>query len=51
MYELTRAGMEDLHAHAEAIAATSTALDRFLTRYEEFAALHRRTGSADPLTR
>jgi PadR family transcriptional regulator, regulatory protein PadR len=51
IYELTRAGMEDLHVQAGTIGATSTALDRFLTRYEEFVALGRRAGSADPLAR
>lgn len=53
IYELTRAGMEHLHDHAQAIAATSTALERFLTRYEEFVALGRRvpTPSADPPAR
>ena len=51
MYELTRAGMEELHRHAEAIAATSATLERFLTRYEEFVALGRRAGSGDPLAR
>lgn len=47
MYELTRRGMEELHDHAEAIASTGAALDRFLTRYEEFVAMGRRAGSAD----
>ena len=42
IYELTRAGMEELHRHAEAIAASTAALERFLTRYEEFVALGRR---------
>ena len=51
IYELTRAGMEELHAHAEAIAASSTALERFLTRYEEFVALGRRAPTVDRLPR
>ena len=51
IYELTRAGMEELHQHAGTIAATTAALDRFLTRYEEFVALGRRTARVGPLQR
>jgi len=51
IYELTRAGMEDLHANAGTIAATATALERFLTRYEEFAALGRRAEHGARLAR
>ena len=40
IYELTRAGREDLHAHAKAIAATSQTLQVFLSRYNEFVALN-----------
>jgi PadR family transcriptional regulator, regulatory protein PadR len=41
-YELTRAGMEALHEHAGALAATAEKLESFLSRYEEFVALRRR---------
>jgi poly-beta-hydroxybutyrate-responsive repressor len=40
IYELTRAGREDLHAHAKAIAATSHTLQIFLSRYNEFVAIN-----------
>jgi PadR family transcriptional regulator, regulatory protein PadR len=36
IYQLTRAGMEDLHAHVGALAETRRVLDRLLSRYEEF---------------
>lgn len=36
IYQLTRAGMEDLHAHVGALAQTRRVLDRLLSRYEEF---------------
>jgi poly-beta-hydroxybutyrate-responsive repressor len=39
MYELTRAGREELHFHAKALAATSHTLAVFLSRYREFVAL------------
>ena len=39
MYELTRAGMEELHDSAKALLATDAILDRFLSRYSEFVAL------------
>jgi PadR family transcriptional regulator, regulatory protein PadR len=45
-YELTRAGMETLHEHAGALAATAETLESFLSRYEEFVALRRRPVSA-----
>lgn len=41
IYELTRAGMEELHRHAKAVAATQDALATFLSRYGEFVALSR----------
>jgi poly-beta-hydroxybutyrate-responsive repressor len=40
IYELTRAGREDLHAHAKALAITSQTLQVFLSRYNEFVALN-----------
>lgn len=39
IYELTRVGMEELHAQALALAGARRTLDVFLSRYEEFAAL------------
>ena len=39
IYELTRAGMEELHERAKALAATRDAVDVFLSRYGEFVAL------------
>ncbi len=38
-YELTRAGMEELHEAAGALRATQRLLSGFLSRYEEFVAL------------
>jgi DNA-binding PadR family transcriptional regulator len=40
IYELTRAGREELHAHAKALAITSQTLQVFLSRYNEFVALN-----------
>lgn len=39
IYELTRAGMEELHRLAKSLAAASASLDVFLSRYAEFVAL------------
>jgi PadR family transcriptional regulator, regulatory protein PadR len=39
IYQLTRAGMEDLHAHVGALAETRRVLDRLLSRYQEFVAV------------
>ena len=36
IYELTRAGMEDLHVTAQALQGTRDVLDAFLSRYGEF---------------
>lgn len=41
IYELTRSGMEQLHAQAKALVATSDVLESFLSRYREFVALPR----------
>jgi len=38
-YEITRAGMEELHRSAKAIAAGQETVTAFLSRYEEFVAL------------
>lgn len=40
-YEITRAGMEELHRSAKAIAAGQQTVAGFLSRYEEFVALPR----------
>jgi poly-beta-hydroxybutyrate-responsive repressor len=42
IYELTRAGTEELHRRAVSLAAGRDVLDRFLSRYEEFVAIRRR---------
>lgn len=39
IYQLTRAGMEELHAHAKSLAAASEVLALFRSRYEEFVTL------------
>jgi len=39
IYELTRAGMEELHASAQGLMATNGILNVFLSRYSEFVAL------------
>lgn len=41
IYEITRAGMEDLHGRAKGLAEARATLDTFLVRYEEFVALRR----------
>jgi PadR family transcriptional regulator PadR len=48
-YEITRAGMEELHRNAKAVAAGQDTVATFLSRYEEFVALphpSRRPGSS-----
>ena len=47
-YEITRAGMEELHRNAKAIAAGQQTVDAFLSRYEEFVALPPRANSSQP---
>ena len=39
VYEITRAGAEELHAHALGLAETTRILERFVSRYSEFVAL------------
>ncbi len=39
IYELTRPGMEALHAASQALLETNTVLTTFLSRYSEFVAL------------
>ena len=46
IYEITRRGMEELHRGAKATAAARETLDIFLSRYEEFAAVHARRAPA-----
>ncbi len=41
IYELTRAGMEELHRRAKELVRTQETLDVFLSRYGEFVALPR----------
>jgi len=41
IYELTRAGMEELHRHAKSLGAGREALGVFLSRYGEFVSLER----------
>ncbi len=41
IYQLTRAGMQELHEGAKAIARTRELLDVFLSRYAEFVTLAR----------
>src|SRR5919197_152482 len=41
IYQLTRAGMEELHHRAKSLVAAREALDVFLSRYGEFVALRR----------
>ena len=46
IYELTRAGMEELHRRAKELSATRDTLDVFLSRYGEFVALRREPARA-----
>ena len=39
VYELTRAGMEELHRQARSLAESENAIAAFLSRYAEFVAL------------
>ena len=48
IYQLTRAGMEELHSSAKALAATNDALDVFLSRYGEFVSLERPAARTSP---
>ncbi len=51
IYELTRAGMEELHRHARALAGTDDLLRIFLSRYAEFVSLPAaRDSAAIPVT-
>jgi PadR family transcriptional regulator PadR len=46
IYELTRAGMQELHAAARAVERTHAILGLFLSRYGEFVALPHERGPA-----
>jgi poly-beta-hydroxybutyrate-responsive repressor len=48
IYELTRAGMEELHRRAKALAAARETVDTFLSRYGEFVSLSRAGRGGDP---
>jgi poly-beta-hydroxybutyrate-responsive repressor len=39
IYEITRAGSESLHEHAQALQGTAEILEGFVSRYGEFVAL------------
>ena len=41
VYELTRAGMEELHRQAQTLADSASTLTAFLSRYAEFVSLDR----------
>lgn len=44
IYELSRAGVEELHRSSRALAEASDLLDLFLRRYAEFVEIRRRPG-------
>ena len=46
VYEITRAGVEELHRHARALAEAHDVVDRFVSRYGEFVALGRTSARA-----
>jgi PadR family transcriptional regulator, regulatory protein PadR len=48
MYEITRAGAEELHTAALTVRHGAEVLERFVSRYEEFVALPRRDGTPSP---
>lgn len=48
IYEITRPGMEELHARARGLAEARGTLDNFLGRYEEFVALRRKADALAP---
>ncbi len=50
IYELTRAGMEELHRNALALARTDDLLRIFLSRYSEFVSLPARERASVPRT-
>ena len=50
-YEITRAGMEELHRSAKAIAGGQSAVASFLSRYQEFVALPQSTADRETASR
>jgi PadR family transcriptional regulator, regulatory protein PadR len=48
IYELTRAGGEELHRRAKSLAATAEVLGAYLSRYEEFVELRSPRGAEAP---
>ena len=46
IYQLTRDGMQELHAEAKGLVAARSALGVFLSRYEEFVALEASSGES-----
>ena len=51
VYEITREGMEELHAFASDLHEAQVTLGRFLGRYGEFAAIATPVGERTPLPR
>ena len=51
MYDITRAGMEELHTSALALRSTVDLLGTFLSRYGEFVALPTPGAAATPTRR
>lgn len=50
VYELSRAGMEELHASAKALAAGGEILRTFVARYEEFVTLRHPAAAGSSLS-
>ena len=50
VYELTRAGREELHGHAKALAELRETLEVFMSRYGEFVSLARSKRAASRLS-
>jgi poly-beta-hydroxybutyrate-responsive repressor len=49
MYELTRAGGEELHRRARSLRSLEAVLEAFLSRYEEFVAMRDADGRRAPV--
>jgi PadR family transcriptional regulator, regulatory protein PadR len=50
-YDITSAGMDELHRHSTALVETRRRIQVFLSRYEEFVALPRAADVPDPAAR
>ncbi|HXH88164.1 MAG TPA: PadR family transcriptional regulator [Gaiellaceae bacterium] len=48
IYELTRAGMEELHRRSKALSRARSTLDVFLSRYGEFVTLNEPSAASRP---